>query len=201
MWSCAAVQLLNSTYRWISKHSSWFLFTIGTESHGTDPSQNPGGCANNAHWSHKIFLRCCRWRTVFLHTQRCSRWNRRTSPTAKTTFSGKAAEWVVNQEPSSMKPSIKEFTKIDGNATSYSLHRIKANTRIRVEQNADLVLLNLKLKIFGQPHDDVLLTTDRRYNHYKEMRIALSSRMDSYSGITTEKLVALNTTKFSYQSS
>ena len=30
----------------------------------------------------------------------------------------KAAEWVVNQEPSSMKPSIKEFTKIDGNTTS-----------------------------------------------------------------------------------
>ena len=29
----------------------------------------------------------------------------------------KAADWVVNQEPSSMKPSIKEFTKIDGNTT------------------------------------------------------------------------------------
>ena len=33
----------------------------------------------------------------------------------------KAAEWVINQEPSSMKPSIKEFTKIDGNTTAYSL--------------------------------------------------------------------------------
>ena len=30
----------------------------------------------------------------------------------------KVAELVVNQEPSSMKPSIKEFTKIDGNTTS-----------------------------------------------------------------------------------
>ena len=27
----------------------------------------------------------------------------------------KSAEWVFNQEPSSMKPSIKDFTKIDGN--------------------------------------------------------------------------------------
>ena len=72
----------------------------------------------------------------------------------------KGAEWVVNQKPSSLKPSIKEFIKIDGNTTSYSLHRIKANARIRVEQDADLVLKNLKLKIFGQPHDDVLLTTD-----------------------------------------
>ena len=58
----------------------------------------------------------------------------------------KAVQWVVNQEPSSMKPSIKEFTKIDGNTTAYSLHGIKANARIRVEQDADLVVKNLKLK-------------------------------------------------------
>ena len=79
----------------------------------------------------------------------------------------KAAEWVVNQELSSMKPSIKEFTKIDGNTTSYSINGIKTSARIRVEQDADLVLKNLKLKILGQPHDDVLLVTDRRYKHYK----------------------------------
>ena len=87
----------------------------------------------------------------------------------------KAAEWVVNQEPSSLKPSIKEFTKIDGNTTSYSLHGTKANARIRVEQDVDLVLKNLKLKKLGQPHDDVLLTTDRRFKHYKanEDRIIL----------------------------
>ena len=87
----------------------------------------------------------------------------------------KATIWVFNHEPSSMKPSIKEFTKIDGNTTSYSLHGIKANAMIRVEQDADLVLKNLKLKILGQPYDDVLLTTDRRFKHYKanEDRIIL----------------------------
>ena len=74
----------------------------------------------------------------------------------------KAAEWVTNQELSSLKPSIKEFTKIDGNTTSYSINGIKASARIRVEQDADLVLKNLKLKTLGQPHDDVLLATDRR---------------------------------------
>ena len=79
----------------------------------------------------------------------------------------KAAEWVVNQEPSSMKPSIKQFTKIDGNTTSYSTHGIKANARVGEEQDADLVLRNLKLKLLGQPLDDVLLTTDRRFKHYK----------------------------------
>ena len=29
------------------------------------------------------------------------------------------------------------------------------------------MLKNLKLKILGQPHDDVILTTDRRFKHYK----------------------------------
>ena len=74
-----------------------------------------------------------------------------------------------------MKPSIKEFTEIDGNTTSYSINGFKANARIRVEQDADLVLKNLKLKILGQSHDDVLLATDRRYKHYKanEDRIIL----------------------------
>ena len=74
-----------------------------------------------------------------------------------------------------MKPSIKKFTKIDGNTTSYSINGIKANARIRVEQDADLLLKNLKLKILGQPHDYVLLATDRRFRHYKanEDRIIL----------------------------
>ena len=76
-----------------------------------------------------------------------------------------ATEWVMNQEPSSKKPSIKEFTKIDGNTTLYSTNGIKAKALIRVEQDVNLVLKNLKLKIFAYPHDDVLLTTDRQFKH------------------------------------
>ena len=87
----------------------------------------------------------------------------------------KAAEWVLHQEQSSMKPSFKEFTKIDGNTTSNSINGTKASARIRVDQDSDLVLKSLKLKILGQPHDDVLLATDRRFKHYKanEERIIL----------------------------
>ena len=87
----------------------------------------------------------------------------------------KAAELVVNQKPPSMKASIKEFTKIDGNTTFYSINGIKASARIRVKQDAGLVLKNLKLKILDQPHDDVLLATDRRFERYKanEDRIIL----------------------------
>ena len=108
----------------------------------------------------------------------------------------KATEWVANQEPPSMKPSIKEFTKIDKNTTSYSMNGTKTNARLRVEQDADLVLNNLKLKILGKPYDDVVFTTERRFKHYKanEDRTILK---DGYSGITTQKLVASKTTKFS----
>ena len=78
-----------------------------------------------------------------------------------------AKQWAANEELQALKTSVKEFTKIDGNTTSYSMNGIKANARIRVEQDVDLVLQNLKLKILGQPFDEVLIMTDSRYKHYK----------------------------------
>ena len=56
----------------------------------------------------------------------------------------KATEWVANEEPSSMKPSIKEITQIDRNTTSYFIHGIKENARIRVEHDVDLVFKKLR---------------------------------------------------------
>ena len=86
-----------------------------------------------------------------------------------------AKQWAANKELLALKTSVKEFTKIDGNTTSYSMNGIKANARIRVEQDVDLGLKNLKLKILGQPFDEVLLMTDSRYKNYKanEDRIIL----------------------------
>ena len=70
---------------------------------------------------------------------------------------------------------MKEFTKVDGNTISYSMNGIKTNAQIRVEQDVDLVLKNLKLKIIGQPNDEALITIDLRYKYYKanEDRIIL----------------------------
>ena len=55
------------------------------------------------------------------------------------------------------------------------MNGIKANARIRVKQDVDLVLKNMKLKILGQPYDEVLIMTDSRYKNYKanEDRIIL----------------------------
>ena len=86
-----------------------------------------------------------------------------------------AKQWAANEESPALKTSVKEFTKIDGNTTSYSINGIKANARIRVEQDVDLVLKNMKMKILGQPYDEVLILTDSRYKNYKanEDRIIL----------------------------
>ena len=86
-----------------------------------------------------------------------------------------AKHWAANEESPPLKTSVKEFTKIDGNTTSYSINGIKANARIRVEQDVDLVLKNMKLKILGQPYDELLIVTHSRYKNYKanEDRIIL----------------------------
>ena len=81
----------------------------------------------------------------------------------------------MNEESPVFKTSVKDFTKIDGNTTSYSMNGIKANARIRVEKDVNLVLKDVKLKILGQTHDEVLMITDSRYKNYKanEDRIIL----------------------------
>ena len=78
-----------------------------------------------------------------------------------------AKQWAANEESPVLKTIVKEFTKIDGNTTSYSMNGVKANARIRVEQDVDFVLKNMKLKILGQPYDEVLMMTDSRYKNYK----------------------------------
>ena len=86
-----------------------------------------------------------------------------------------AKQWVVDEEPSTLKTSVREFTKVDGITTSYSINGIKTNARIRIEQDVDLVLKNMKLKILRQPHDQVIMMADTRCKIYKanEDRIKL----------------------------
>ena len=47
------------------------------------------------------------------------------------------------------------------------MNAIKAIAQIRVKQVVDMVLKNLKMKILGQAADEVLITTDTWYKHYK----------------------------------
>ena len=78
-----------------------------------------------------------------------------------------ANQWAAKEKSSALKTSVKEFTKIDENTTSYPLNGIKAKARSRVGQGVDLVLKNMKLKILCQPHDEVIMMTDSRCKNYK----------------------------------
>ena len=86
-----------------------------------------------------------------------------------------AKQYAANEGPSALKTFEQEFTKIDGNTTSYSMKGIKTNGQIGEKQDVDVVLKNMKLKILGQPHDEGLIMTDSRYKNYKanEDRIIL----------------------------
>ena len=59
------------------------------------------------------------------------------------------------------------------------MNGIKVKARMRVEREVDLVLKNLLLKLFGQTHDEVLLTTDSRFKHYnsKDDRITVKDAL------------------------
>ena len=78
-----------------------------------------------------------------------------------------AKQWVADDEPPSFKTSVNKFARIDGNTTSFPMNGIKANERIRVDQDVDHGLKNRKLKILGQPRDEELIVTDSRYKNYK----------------------------------
>ena len=45
------------------------------------------------------------------------------------------------------------------------MNGIKAYAGIRVEQDVDLVPKNMRFKILGQPHVEVLMMTDSRYKN------------------------------------
>ena len=59
------------------------------------------------------------------------------------------------------------------------MNGIIVKAQIWVEEDVDSVLKNLKLKTFGQPHDEVLLKMQRKYKRYKanEDRITIKERL------------------------
>ena len=74
---------------------------------------------------------------------------------------------------------------------------IKTNARVRIEQHVDLVLKKMKLKILGQPQDEVLMMTNSRYKSYKAKEDRIIHEDGLFSRNILEKQVASNTTRFS----
>ena len=93
--------------------------------------------------------------------------SQRNRPLNKKKSRQNVKQWAANEESTVSNTGVKEFTKIDGNTTLYSMNGIRANARIRVEQDVYFVLKNKKTKILGHPHDEVIMMTDSRYKYYK----------------------------------
>ena len=99
-----------------------------------------------------------------------------------------AKQLAANEEPSSLKASVKGLKNIDGNNTSYSMNGIQPNEQIRVEQDVDLVFKIVNLKTLGQPHDEMLMMADSRYKPYNANEDRLVFKDDNYcSGIFFEE--------------
>ena len=111
-----------------------------------------------------------------------------------------AKQWLASESPPSLKTSVRVLTKMDGNTTSYSMKGIKVNAPERVEQDVDLVLKNTKIRILGQPHEEMLNTTDSRYKHYKSNEDCIFHKDGLFSRNFWEKLVASNSTNSSSRS-
>ena len=142
-------------------------------------SQDPGRYPNNTYHCDHLFLGC-RWLwKIFPDTKR----QEAQTTERKEQSRQNVKQWAVNDEPSALKISLKEVTDIDGNTTSSSINAIEANAQIRVNQDIDLVLKSMKLKVLSQPHDEVLMMTDSRFKNYQ----ANEDRKDLKGGLLFRK--------------
>ena len=163
-WLCVTIRFQNSTCHRLNQHCGWFSLQTGIQSDGEETCQNPGRYPNINQVSKHIFLRYPWWIILF-HTSRQWEWVRRTNPWTIRTISIKCGARGSEWGTTILENKCERIYEIDGSTTSCSMNGIWANARIRVEQDVDLVLKNMKLEKLGQPHDEVPITTDPQYKH------------------------------------
>ena len=76
------------------------------------------------------------------------------------------AQTETHNDPENEVAELQQFHKPTSGLISFSSGYFKDNARIRLEQNNDIVLRNLRAKIEGNPFDQNELASDHRYQHY-----------------------------------
>ena len=76
------------------------------------------------------------------------------------------AQNETHNDPENDVSELQQFHKPTSGLISCSSGHFKDNARIRLEQNNDIVLRNLRAKIEGEPFDENELASDFRYQHY-----------------------------------
>ena len=76
------------------------------------------------------------------------------------------AQTETHNEPENDVSELQQFHKPTSGLVSVSSGYFRDNARIRLEQNNDIVLRNLRAKIEGDPFNENELASDYRYHHY-----------------------------------
>ena len=76
------------------------------------------------------------------------------------------AQTETHNEPETDVSELQQFHTPTSGLISISSGYFKDNARIRLEQNNDIVLRNLRAKLEGNPFDENELASDYRYQHY-----------------------------------
>ena len=76
------------------------------------------------------------------------------------------AQNETHNEPENNITELQQFHKPTSGLNTCSEGHFRDNAKIRLEQNNDIVLRNLRAKIEGHPFDEHELASDYRYHHY-----------------------------------
>ena len=90
----------------------------------------------------------------------------------------KTAKDETHNEPENEVSELQNFHKPTAGTIDYREGHFKDNAKIRLEQNNDPVLCNLRANIQGEPYDETVLTQDYRYKHYLQNIPRIKIRQD-----------------------
>ena len=90
----------------------------------------------------------------------------------------KAAKVETHNDPENEVSEFQSFHRPTDGAIEYREGHFKDNAKIRLEQNNDQVLRNLRYKIEGEPYDETEFTKDYRYKHYLQNIMRIEIRQD-----------------------
>ena len=89
-----------------------------------------------------------------------------------------SAKTETHNEPENEVSELQTFHKPTAGTINYREGHFKDNAKIRLEQNNDEVLRNLRAKIEGEPFDETQFTQDYRYKHYLQNITRIEIRQD-----------------------
>ena len=88
------------------------------------------------------------------------------------------ARTETHKDPENEVSELQTFHKPTAGTINYREGHFKGNAKIRLEQNNDQVLRNLRYKLEGEPYDETESTQDYRYKHYLQNITSIEIKQD-----------------------